>query len=401
MTSASSAARGGETLSAAIAALPFDPTGRSTFERYIWQAKQALRLWLTTLGVDGPTQVLCEHVEDVTVLGDHYARFVQLKTRDQGSWSFAKICQNGLQTLVSNYLMTRAEDVARSSRFELWLEGPVGGTVTRSFVENPTSATASQRNALERLGIAQSEVDGFLARLSIYPAQPSRIYIDSVLFAEISALWPSLVNVEVAALCERLLARVEEAQGAEDSRSVSRAAIDGLLDPSGRGRIYSSTQRLTRDELIRSSPPRPPDSTEALLRRIGGGSTSSMLELKLQRAGAAKGTVDDVIGLRATADRKRQVLLATGPGAEAQLEELADRTLRFARNIAILVDGRSSSAPASSSAARPAESVVAELLTRPLDLGALDVNGLFGCDGQAVFGFLAHLSDECRFPWRA
>jgi len=41
------------------------------------------------------------------------------------------------------------------------------------------------------------------------------------------------------------------------------------------------------------------------------------------------------------------------------------------------------------------------LLSQPDTLGQLDRAGIFDGDGLSVYGFLSHLSDLCRFSWRA
>lgn len=78
----------GSSMLAAVARAESDATGVETFKRYLWQAKQAVRLWLSCLTeTDGPLYVLCERVEDVTLVYPSKVRFMQMKTRDRGSWS--------------------------------------------------------------------------------------------------------------------------------------------------------------------------------------------------------------------------------------------------------------------------------------------------------------------------
>jgi len=51
-------------------------------------------------------------------------------------------------------------------------------------------------------------------------------------------------------------------------------------------------------------------------------------------------------------------------------------------------------------ASKPAEAIAATLLSDPSRLAATDDRRLFGADGLTLYGYLAHLSDMCRFPWR-
>ena len=48
--------------------LASDDTGATTFERFVWQAKLAVRRWLATFAADGPIAVMCEHVEDLVIV---------------------------------------------------------------------------------------------------------------------------------------------------------------------------------------------------------------------------------------------------------------------------------------------------------------------------------------------
>ncbi|MFC7481499.1 hypothetical protein ACFQX7_17685 [Luedemannella flava] len=56
-------------LLAKVADLESDPTGLDTFARYVWQAKQVVRQWLTCLsGHDGPLFVVCEQGDDLALV---------------------------------------------------------------------------------------------------------------------------------------------------------------------------------------------------------------------------------------------------------------------------------------------------------------------------------------------
>jgi hypothetical protein len=76
----------------AFAGMLGDDTGSVTFERFRWQAKLAVRAWLGVMAGGRVIAVVCEHVEDLSFIEISGFRFAQLKTRDKGSWSVAKIC---------------------------------------------------------------------------------------------------------------------------------------------------------------------------------------------------------------------------------------------------------------------------------------------------------------------
>ena len=103
--------------------------------------------------------------------------------------------------------------------------------------------------------------------------------------------------------------------------------------------------------------------------------------------------------LRADMEVERQLLLASRETAEADLERLAIRVLTLADATATRIALSAASSPAA--AARPAEAVAADLLSRPADLGHCDRGSLFNGDGLLIYGYLGHLSDLCRFRWRS
>jgi hypothetical protein len=119
-------------LLAALAQMPSDPTGAETFARYFWQAKQAVRQWLTCLSsVTAPAFVVCERVEDTVLVYPAKLRFVQLKTRDRGSWSALGMCDEGLDSLAKTYSgplsrpATRRDVLIDAKRYS-----PANGTFT-------------------------------------------------------------------------------------------------------------------------------------------------------------------------------------------------------------------------------------------------------------------------------
>ncbi|WP_232344288.1 dsDNA nuclease domain-containing protein [Actinoplanes awajinensis] len=122
-----------------VATVESDPTGLDTFARYRWQAKQVVRQWLTCLREqDQPLFLACEHVEDLTLVYADKVRFIQLKTRDKGSWSVAAMNDRGLDALARSYVAARKQRMHELCTFELWFEGATAGKAdTEDFVQDP------------------------------------------------------------------------------------------------------------------------------------------------------------------------------------------------------------------------------------------------------------------------
>ncbi|MBO0881063.1 MAG: DUF4297 domain-containing protein [Mycobacterium sp.] len=403
-------------LLAGLAAAASQPTGAETFERFLWQAKQAVRLWLDCLSkADGPLFVVCEHVDDITLVYRDRLRFLQLKTRDRGSWSATQMCNRGIDALVRSYNAAREVGIYEAASFELWLEGPISDTVeTIEFAKHPSTAAAPLRTKIVRHGLKRKHVDDFLGRLVVCPRQPSRADIDAKALRELGAIWPSMSSPELDQIYERLLTAASAAQAASTTPASVQAhlsAAQGYLDDITDGELPAPgtplgdaiepirNQVLSRATLIKLAPPLPGESAEQLLARIAAGSTASLLELKMTAAGASTATIQAAQAWRADMEVERQLLLASRNTAEVDLEHLAIRVLTIANATATRIALTSASNPAA--AARPAEAIAADLLSRPSELGQCDRHLLFGGDGQLVYGYIGHLSDLCRFDWRA
>ncbi|MGW4524172.1 dsDNA nuclease domain-containing protein [Amycolatopsis sp. NPDC004378] len=392
----------------AVSKLESDPTGVDTFRRYVWQAKQVVRIWCTSLGTDSTLKyVICEHVEDVTLIYDGSIKFVQLKTRTRGSWSVPKMCTSGLDALARSYNESLKHNCNIVSTFELWLEGPISEAPdTVKFVQDPRTANSATRTKLIKLGVPKAQLDDFLSRLAIRPNQSPRADIDAKAVYELNTLWPSMSQPEAHALYERLLQFVTAAQQAdvipslfakylgrtEDSKFATVDSTDGT--PAN----LNILQVLSSEDIRRITPPTPAERADKLLGRVSEGSTLSMLELKLDAAGADEDTKEDAKRLRADMEIQRQLLIASRDNAEDQLESLASRVLIVAKATARKVDQEGAMNPAISS--RPARAISAHFLSNPNILGGLDTSSLFAKDGLQVYGFLAHLSDGCRFSWK-
>ena len=213
---------------AAFAALRSDTTGLTTFERYVWQAKLAVRSWLGALADAGLLAVVCEHVEDLAIVHVAGFRFAQLKTRDKGSWSVANICRPGhaIERLVASYKLADASDIAAFSSFEVWLEGPPSEKKeTNDFFADPTSASEAIKKQIRAFGLTGAKLTDFLNRLSIHCHQPARQAVDAVNIRLIGAIWPGQTMEQVERLYETLLCAAVSAQSASEAPQIVRRAI--------------------------------------------------------------------------------------------------------------------------------------------------------------------------------
>jgi G:T/U-mismatch repair DNA glycosylase len=390
----------------ALLSLPSDSSGAKTFARYRWQAKTAVLRWLGCLAPgDAPVGVVCEQVDDVTLVYPDRLVFQQLKTRDRGSWSATKVCnkKGGLDALIRSYNATRSEGLHVLSTFELWLEGPMSEVrATVAFFSIPSTASKELRIMLVARGLPRKDVEDFLSRLSIKADAPSRGTIDAVLHQSVGALWPSLTHPETELIVERLVAAAEAAQE-HSSPTVTvvlqlRAARAWQVTPSDDPPATAAVpQLLSRGALAALTPPRPDESTDDLLQRLARGEGTSAMELKLRRAGAIDTTIERAKDLRARTEIRRQELLASGDSAEKLLRALEDRVLMVGQATATQARLQMTNPVV---AARPAEYISSLLLGNLSSLATLDHESLLGGQALLVYGLLCQVSDECRFGWR-
>lgn len=386
-------------LLSAVSGITGDTTGRDTFERYVWQAKQAVFAWLQCLGTGSSIAVICERVDDLVVVSDASIRFMQLKTRDRGSWSALHVCSkgHGIDALVKSFKLAKKAGILSWSSFELFLEGPAAAQAeTTSFFHDPSAATTRIKTKVKSHGLAARDLDEFLSRLTISPNRPSRRTIDAMVIRLMGAMWPTLTMAEIEKAYLVLLGYAERAQSAESLEMQVRHGLH-LLMADGEEECWPqefSEQVLHRDTLKRLTPPFAGESDEMLLSRVREGVTA--LELKLARAGASPTVVAKALSLRAEADVARRVALA-GSASPESLDVIAQKLLE----IAIASAGKAPFVAGSAAAQlRAGDFVTHDLLSRPTDLLSTDVGKIFKGDPRLLYGYLCQLSDECRFGWR-
>lgn len=359
--------------------------------------------WLRCLQpghADPPIAVVCEYIEDLVVLYRSRTVFMQLKTRDRGSWSDARVASpgHGIDALSRTHLALTKLKQANGIEYALWLEGAASETAgTAAFFADPTTAGKPIRDRLRGYGLTRAQQTLFLKRLSISPNRPPRDAIDAVILLEIGLLWPSMTHPEREQLYAQLLAHAATAQAGEDRR-------DGWGDSPH----YLAHLRVLQDNPPENLPHRiltlerlenltPPLPTTVQVLADASRPASTALTQKLSIAGASSATREKAVLYRAQAEMRRQELLTTSSGPR-HLDELADRLLDTAVASAVKATLGAGGNPRMQ--ARVGDYVFNDLLSRPHDLLALDRRGLFGGEHLAVLGFLCQLSDECKFAWR-
>lgn len=382
---------------AAFAGLASDSTGVTTLERYLWQAKLAVRAWLSVLAGTATIAVVCEHVEDLAIVEFSGFRFAQLKTRDKGSWSVAKICEPGhaLDRLVASYLLADEAGIIGLSSFEVWLEGPPSEQrATTDFFRDPSSATDEIRRKIRAFGVTGAKLTDFLGRLSIHCHQPSRQTVDAVNIRLIGAIWPGHSMEQIERLYEALLQAAESAQSASQPpqclRTILQAGRSAPALPDVWGPIAS--QVLTDQQLRSLCPPLASDTDADLIARAASGE-ATLLELKLVRAGASEDTIKDALLARADANVVAIGGRASGTMSEAAEGALDRRILSAASSLASLASS------GGASLVRPAEHIFHSLMSNVANTAAVDVDGLYNRDHRLVVGHLCGVSDHCRFGW--
>lgn len=393
----------GELFDAVAGIGPGDTSGSATLARYLYQCKVAVQRWLATIELADGAFVLCEFVDDITTVTGAEILFAQVKTRDRGSWTAAKVLGKGggIDALVRSYNLAKSADPGIPIKLQLILEGPEGtGSETRTFFADPTAASSDQRSSLVDFGLAEEDTDDFLGRLAIVHQYHARPSIDAVTVRLLMMLVPGHTSA-IEALYDRLLQRVIAAHlGSKASADPEHPLALQHAPGSGRqDRIEEHA--LSRTELLAILPPVP--ALEAEQRRLieaanGGALAMTDLEWKLRVAGAGERTVARAQERRSTASAQLAARPTLATDVDHELEQLAERVLEHAEAVTADVVG---SAVTTANASRPAEIIYGRLVQQTAQLGNLDRDGVLAGDGNLVLGLLCELSDQCRYGWRS
>lgn len=352
---------------------PGDTSGSETFARYLYQCKVAVQRWLQTLELDNDAFILCEFVDDITTSASSGLCFAQVKTRDRGSWTSAKVLAagGGIDALVRSYNLAKQAGVAASVRLELVLEGPEGtATETRTFFADPLKASNDQKRKLKALGLAAGDIADFLGRLTVISQYHARVSIDAVTHRLLMKLIPGHTAV-IEDVYDKLLARVIAAHQGSVASADPEHPLALQPRPGAEEQEAIEEHLLSRVELLSILPPVPALAAEQrrLLEAANGGALAMTdLEWKLRVAGAEEQTIARAQERRSTT----AVRLAERPSLDGDVDDelvgLEDRALEHADAVTADVVG---SAAGSAQAGRPAEVIYGRLVQQAGQLGGL------------------------------
>ena len=381
---------------------PGDTTGTDTLERYLYQFKVAVLRWLGTLAFDVECRILCEFVDDITLVAGREITFSQVKTRDRGAWTASMVLQSGggLRSLVRSYNHAKGAGLCDAVRLELILEGPEGpGQDTRSFFGNPAGAAEDQRKKLRDLGLVAGDTADFLGRLTITPQYHARQSIDGVIVLTLMGIAPGHSST-IENTYKELLDRVARAHLGLAGQA--RGDFPLVLQPSTESEEPSvaETHSLSRSELLQLLPPVPDLASEQrdLLEAANGGALPmTNLEFKLRVAGADDKTVNRAKSRRAEASITLASRVALTEETDASVAELEQRLLEHADGVTADIVATGATLAVQN---RPAKAIWGRLIQQIEAIGLLDRDRVFDGDGSKVLGHLCHLSDRCLFAWR-
>ncbi|MFE3409187.1 dsDNA nuclease domain-containing protein [Streptomyces mirabilis] len=378
-----------------------------TFGKYRYQAKVAALLWISCLQSEGPVAIICEHIDDITLVWRDRVEFRQVKTRIPGraSWTFSEVCKDGggIDSLMRSHLAFRegSDSMNVEAAFSLWLEGASSlKEQTANFFQRPNSVTGADWDKVlslacevaedQKCTFSDGEVVEFLDALTILPNRVNEQDIDNMLFAALAEALPNTRVINVAKAGAALVQRAEDAQAGtlvtRDAQEFMLAV--GLLPTTGTNPLERQT--LTREELISLLPDDPALGQAQLNSLLTSGKPISNLRRKLILACASRGTQMEAASLQAVADSRRLEILASSTSGEEKLAELAEEILDHGETVA----------RRRANSTIPGEEVFLDLKHDRFILRQLDVEGLF-TSRHGQLGYLCCLSDECEYSWRA
>ena len=384
---------------------PSDTTGTDTLERYLYQFKVAVLRWLGTLAFDVECRILCEFVDDITLVAGREITFCQVKTRDRGAWTASIVLQSGggLNSLVRSYNHAKAAGLCDAVRLELILEGPESSSQdTRNFFANPANATENQRRKLRDLGLQAGDTADFLGRLTITPQYHARQSIDGVIALTLMGITPGDSST-IADTYKELFERVARAHlGLADQ---AKGDFPLVLQPATESEEPSAAKRhsLSRSELLQLLPPVPAlasEQRELLEAANGGPLRMTTLEFKLRVAGADDKTVNRAKSRRAEASITLASRAALTDETDASVAELEQRLLEHADGVTADIVATGATLPVR---IRPAKAIWGRLIQQIEAIGLLDRDRVFDGDGSKLRTLegrvkLAKLDFLLRYP---
>lgn len=382
------------------AAFPPDDTGRTTFERFRYQAHVAFRFCLAAVSIEGKIKaVVCEHFEDIAVLDDGGWRLIQIKTRDQdlGPWRLTDLLakSGALRGLYRTYKALEKIDGGNDCRLEGWLEGVIARKDDARCLTNLSAPAGAWDRTVERcrkaLKITKEEAEAFLKRVKLVDNLPNRELIRDVNLELLRKASPTQTGPQVVEVYTRVFSRLE---GAMEGTLLADAFPQVVLAPASAGEAAQQlfeNKRLTQEQLRELFGDL---DDPGVLRRIEDPEAlrTTALETKLRRAGATDAIVEDAKHLRANAViREAEIGAMSMMDPKARLADVQQRVLIVGNGV-VATEQSTPPGPAVWTRARQ------EIAANP---SSVDLRSLFGKDDMLLLGELCEVSDQCRFAWGA
>lgn len=377
---------------------PPDDAGFETLGRYVYQAKVIFAFALQC-GLGGSIRsVIPEHIEDCCLELAGSWRFLQIKSRDTGTWTLSDLLAEGgpLRSLLRAYLATRHLDAT----YELFLEQPLSRHGISRLLENDATRTSEEvvTAIVDGLDVSKEVAETFVQRLRVKPDLPARSYIDDVNLRLILAQRPTLSYALALEIYRRLLDAIVSAMSGERMEQpwpLYAVSDDG---PRSDAEARLRAKKLSASQLNELVPELTSAPSGLLTRAVQSESRlPSVMEQKLLAAGATDQIVDDAKDLRARALEAQFERLALS-GAESGNYPSTDEALHEVQRKLLLHAHAACGVHAPKAA--PAPHVWDHLLTSLISSAAtIDPDAIFHKSPYVLLGALCELSDQCHVGW--
>lgn len=375
---------------------PPDDTGRTTYERFRYQAHVAFRFCLEAATRGDVLAVVCEHFEDVAVERSDGWRLMQIKTRDAElpPWKLGDLLGQSGALRGLHRTHKALNDLNRGShdcRLEARLEGAVAhGDQAEALTFQGDGATRDVIDrCAQRLEITAAEAADFLSKVTVIDHEPPRELIAAVMRDLLRRAAPGLSGVQVDAIYQTVFSKIEDAMEGKLLADQFPAMLVQPTTVDEAAQKLVEAKRLDRDTLVDLFGEL--TASKALLDQIADPAllTATALERKLRLAGADDAVVEDAKTLRANAAiREAEILSASYSDQEALLGDVRARLKIVANSVAATVGDP------------PGPTVWAGVMSRlPAEAQSVDQSRLFDADQMLLLGELCQISDLCDFGW--
>lgn len=375
---------------------PPDDTGRTTYERFRYQAHVAFRFCLEAATCGDVLAIVCEHFEDVAVERSDGWRLMQIKTRDAelGPWRLGDLLgQSGaLRGLYRTHeALNDLNGGSHDCRLEARLEGALArGDQAEALTFQGDGATSDVIDrCAQRLEITAAEAADFLSKVTVIDHEPPREVVAAVMRDLLRRAAPGLSGVQVDAIYQTVFSKIEDAMEGKLLADQFPAMLVQPTTADEAAQKLVEAKRLDRDTLVDLFGEL--TASKALLDQIADPAllTATALERKLRLAGADDAVVEDAKTLRANAAiREAEILSASYSGQEALLGDVRARLTIVANSVAATAGDP------------PGPTVWAGVMSRlPAEAQSVDQSRLFDADQMLLLGELCQMSDLCDFGW--